>query len=123
MQNNDQSTVSKKTKVQLYDNTAQEHITITKDRVELILLKHLEKIKSKKGWMAPLSFLITLILIPITADFKAALWLSASTWSGFCRIAIFLSFVWLIYTTYLAIKARKININTIIEELKNKNNE
>ena len=115
-----QSIVTTKPNVTLYNNTEQEHIIITSDKAKLILLEYLGKVKNKTVWITPASLLITLFLIPITSEFKNALGISADAWSGFCYIAIFILFIWLLYATWLWLKEHTVTIDTIIEKLKNK---
>jgi hypothetical protein len=60
-------------KVKHYKNVHQNFITITEDKMKLILIKYLNEIEDKKLWMAPFGIFITLLLIPLTTEkFKDA---------------------------------------------------
>lgn len=64
----------------MHDNTSQEIVTITVDKLKLILIEHLSRIESNKAWQTPLSLIVTIILVFCSAEFKKALGISADSW-------------------------------------------
>lgn len=80
-----------------HDNTSQEVISITNDKLKLILIEHLSRVESAKAWQMPLSLFITIVLVFCTADFKLAFGISADTWRAVFIICGFISLIWLIY--------------------------
>lgn len=106
-------------KVTHYKNVDQSFITITEDKMKLILIKHLNEIEDKKLWIAPLGIFITLLLIPLTTEkFKDAFSIPASVWQAACYIAIVIFFIWFIRSGYKSWASRKTTIDSVIEELK-----
>ncbi len=113
-------------KVKHYKNVDQNFITITEDKMNLILIKHLNEIEDKKLWIAPLGIFITLLLIPLTTEkFKDAFSISASVWQAACYIAMVIFFIWFIILGLKSWAARKTTIESVINKLKqnSKNNE
>ena len=100
----------------IHINTAQNIIVTTEDKLRLHWLDHLSVIERKKEWITPLSILITIIAVLITADFKNFL-LKPDTWKSVFIISGFVSFVWLANSLKFAL--RKYSIENFIELLKN----
>ncbi len=106
-----QSIVVKK----VHDNLSQEVILTTEDKVNLCLLKYLKQMEKKRGWMAPAGVLITIIITLVTSDFKDV-GLEASVWSALFIIAGILSFIWLVFSIFDALKSK--SIEDVVTELK-----
>jgi len=103
-----------------HDNTSQELISITGDKLKLILLQNLSLIESNKAWQMPLSLLLTIILVFCSADFKDAFNLSKNVWSAIFIISGLVCAIWLIACLY---KLKKnITVDELIDVIKNKNN-
>ena len=90
----------------IYQNTAQDYIVTTKDKVELVLLKTEKALSDKNSWITPLSLTITCVISLITADFKDFL-LSASVWEALFILSSIIFSIWLIYAAIIAWKNRK----------------
>lgn len=106
-------------KVKHYKNVDTNFITITEEKMKLILIKHLNEIEDKKLWIAPLGIFITLLLIPLTTEkFKDAFSISASVWQVICYIAMVIFFIWFIKLGYKSWVTRKTTIESIINQLK-----
>ncbi len=80
-----------------HDNTRQEVITITDNKLELILIKHLSTVETSKSWQTPFGLLVTIIIVFCTSDFKKAWGVSADTWSAVFIIFALITLIWLIY--------------------------
>lgn len=88
----------------VHDNTSQEIIIITSDRLELVLERYLKNLERRKEWIAPLSLLITVVVTFSTATFKQAFF-SADTWSAIFFLVGLLSLLWLIKSSLASWKA------------------
>ena len=103
---------------EIHDNTSQELISITADKLKLILIEHLGKIQSAQAWQAPLSLVVAIVLVFCSAEFKSAFGLSADTW----RAAFFLSgvgcLIWLIVCLIKFKESR--TIDDVLSIIKNK---
>jgi len=99
----------------IHINTAQNIIITTEDKLRLHLLDHLNEIERKKEWITPLSLLITIIAVLITADFKD-FFLKPETWKLLFIISGVVSFLWL--TKSLKQAFSKYDIADFIQELK-----
>lgn len=77
-------------------NIKSDLIEITEDKLENILLKHIKKVGTRKGWFAPLGVFISVILANISASFSTKFGISASTWEATFILANLGSGVWLL---------------------------
>ncbi|ABM25694.1 hypothetical protein Sputw3181_2877 [Shewanella sp. W3-18-1] len=84
-------------------NVKTDLIEITEDKLENILLKHLKKMETRKGWLAPLGLLISVVLANVTAAFTAKFGISASTWEAVFILGAIGSGIWFI-TSLIAMK-------------------
>lgn len=100
-----------------HENIQTELITITKDKLENILLKYLEKLNSQKAWIAPFSVFSSLFIALLTADFKDFLKISKELWQALFIISCIASFV---YSLILAIKALINRKDSSLQALMNK---
>lgn len=102
----------------IHDNTAQELIEITSDKLQLILSEHLQTVDARKSWHTPLSLFIGIILVFCTAEFKNAFGLHADTWAALFLLAGGLSLLWLL-RELLGIRKVK-TIPELLDLIKNK---
>lgn len=100
-----------------YHNIDQEYITITKDKLINKLNNHLSNAESKKTWWAPFGILVTLILVPITTQFKPTMGISAPILQAMCYWGIIIFIVLTLFTGWKSFKARKTSTNTIVSEI------
>ncbi|MBO7552546.1 MAG: hypothetical protein J6T82_00700 [Bacteroidaceae bacterium] len=101
----------------VYQNTAQDYIVITKDKLELILIKTEKCLSSKNAWMTPLGLVVSSVLAIISTDFKDFI-LPANVWYAFFVITTIICFIWLCYTLYLLSRNwNKGNIEDIINKI------
>lgn len=57
----------------VYQNTAQDYILTTKDKLELVLLKAEKNISSKNSWKTPLGMVVSCILALLSSNFLVCL--------------------------------------------------
>ena len=81
---------------------------------------HLHKIENKKIWWPPFSLFITLIIVPTTAEFKKTFGIPACTLQTMCYCGIFIFLILTIKTGWQAYKLKKINVASLINEIKTK---
>jgi len=51
-------------------NVSQNLIITTEDKVRLCLSEHLDRMQKRRGWIAPLGILVTILLTLITSTFR-----------------------------------------------------
>lgn len=71
---------------EIHNNTSQEVITITTDKLKLALMGHLDNVSKKNEWHMPLSLLVGVVLVFCSAEFKAAFGLSSDSWAAIFAI-------------------------------------
>lgn len=105
---------------QIRTNTKSDLIEITEDKLENILLKHLNKLNKVKGWVTPLSLFATILIVLLTAEFKLYFGIEKEVWKAFFVISLFVTLIWTGKTMYNAIKcSKKSSISFLINEIKN----
>lgn len=67
---------------EIHDNTSQQLISITSDKLKLALIDHLDCVAKKNAWHMPLSLLVGVVVVFCSSTFKSAFGLSADTWSA-----------------------------------------
>ena len=108
-----------------YNKVHFEKILITnEDELYKYLSKHLKYIKKGRGWIAPLSILITIVAVFSTSTFKSSFGLNPDTWPAIFVIIGVISFIWFVLSMMSVIKERKSKeieniVKDIITELKN----
>jgi len=101
----------------VYQNTSLDYIVITRDKLELILMKTEKCLSSKNAWITPLGLMVSSILAIISSDFKDFI-LPANVWYAFFVITTIICFIWLCFTLYLLIRNwNKGNIEDIINKI------
>jgi hypothetical protein len=100
---------------EVHGDLSQQVITITVDRLSLILHQHAGQLEQKHGWVAPLGILIALVITFVTTDFKAFVF-NADTWRAIFVVSTVLVVWWLIRSVYTAVKCG--TIADLIERIK-----
>lgn len=100
-------------------NVGQEFITVSREKVELILIKNINKISSKLLFLTPLSVFLTVLLSLLTAEFRDRFGLGKDVWFAFYIMCGIFSLGFCIYLSVKAYKARKITIDSIVEQFFN----
>lgn len=105
----------------VYQNIDQKLITITEDKLRLILIDYENQKNILSDWISPFGILITLIITWVTTDFREALGLSKDCWQAVFVIATLIVLLWLFKTIWHIIvlkKSNKATIDSILEEIK-----
>ena len=102
--------------VSVYQNTSQEIVEITTDRLRLVLVEHRQGFERKKEWQTPLGILVTILLVFTTTDFKKAWGFEATFWQALFMMLVILCFTWFIQAVYVAYKSP--TISDVMERIK-----
>lgn len=99
-----------------YLNTGQNFIGTTEDKIRLCLATHIDAVSKKKGWITPLTWSLTIILVFITSEFHDFV-LSKDAWQAVFAIGLIISVIWLVKAV---IDARRVStsIDLIVDQLK-----
>jgi hypothetical protein len=103
----------------LYKNIAGDALMVTRDKVELALYHHRDRMKARDSWVAPFGTFSAALAALLTSDFKRVLGLSADAWQAVFVITMLLSLFWLVKTVFQFIRiGRNDPTEAIIEELR-----
>lgn len=102
-------------KTTLHLNLAQDAIVITEDKVRLCLINHLQRMESKREWIAPAGILASIILTLATADFHD-FYLNADVWRAIFYVTGALVAYWLLRTLRAAFS--RSSIEDVVREMK-----
>ncbi len=101
----------------VYQNTAQDCIVTTKDKLELVLIKTEKALVDKNSWQTPLGLIISCIVALVSSNFKDFI-LTASEWKSLFVFSVIACSIWLLHTIKIAWRnRRKGNIDNIIEQI------
>jgi hypothetical protein len=106
---------------EVYINTKSDLISITKDKLENILLKYLDRIAKKRSFITPLSLSITLLISLLTKEtLKGSfLGISGNVWEGAFLVGFLICLVWTVISFIsFIINWRKTSIDYLINEIK-----
>lgn len=107
-----------------YENIKTDLIKITRDKLEIILLKYLDASTKRTSWITPISLFFTFLIALITTDFKTDLpFISADTLNAIFIILCIASLIWAITEVYFNIKrGKKQTIDNLIDRIANNEN-
>ncbi|MGN8124578.1 hypothetical protein ACTJK9_22730 [Pseudomonas sp. 22082] len=120
----DQSATSRRKMTQVisveavHDNTSQQLISITTDKLKLALIEHLDCVAKHNAWHMPLSLFVGVVVVFCSSNFKEALGLSADTWGAI--FALFGAGCLLWFFVCLAKIRKSKSLDDLIEIIKNK---
>lgn len=101
----------------LYQNTDQELILTTKDKLKIVLMESEKSIGEKKSWIAPLGVFLSTLIALVSSTFKEWIF-SADVWCAIFFIVCAISGIFALIYGIKAIKNRKLgNIDSIIENI------
>lgn len=103
---------------QVHRNLDQDVIEITEDKLRIILNDNQKKLVEKSGFHAPLAIVITILLVLVTADFKATFGLSADAIHAVFVVCLFLAIGWLGKSLWSLRHA--ISVDNLLDIIKNK---
>jgi len=117
---NDESVYVNKT----HDNRKSNAIYIMEDKLENILLKHLDLLQKSKDWLTPLGLFVSSLLALLTSSFQSFLGKPKEFWEMcFIFIGMF-SFAWLVVSVIRAITIRnKGTTDYLMSIIKNTNSD
>ncbi|WP_126146819.1 hypothetical protein [Synechococcus elongatus] len=102
---------------QVHNNLDQEIIQITEDKLRLVLNTHIEQLKERQGWIAPLGLFLAILTTLVTSTFRD-FGLKAATWEAIFWIVGIFSFLWLLKAARQALQVP--TIDDVVEKIKNK---
>ena len=100
----------------IHENTSQEIIRITVDRLKLVLVEHKNGFERRKEWHTPLGLILTIGLVFLTSDFQDAFRVDAATWRALFLGGLILSGLWLIRAAYISWNCP--SMDDILEKMK-----
>ena len=105
-------------------NVKSDLIEITEDKLENILLKHLQQLELRKAWKTPLMLLVTIILANLTATFGNKFGIEGAVWEAFFLLITIASGVWLVVSIVRIIaRWKKSSLANLIAIIKNARDE
>lgn len=107
-------------------NTESEKITITEDKVRLMLINYKDNVSRTSSLWEIAGLVLTIISVLLTAQFRTVIGISSETWYSFFSVILFLSILYLIYKIYFSVKyfigKNKYNsIDYVVSRMKNSN--
>lgn len=103
---------------EVHDNTSQQLISITSDKLKLALIDHLDGVARHNAWHMPLSLFVGVVVVFCSSTFKSAFGLSAETWSAIFALFGAGCFLW--FVICLAKIRKSKSLDDLIEIIKNK---
>lgn len=103
----------------VYNNTDQNLIRITEDKLYNILKDHCDDLKKKNNWTTPFSISLTILLSLITSQFRDALFIEAPVWKAIFIVALAISTGLLVRTVYYG-KKIDVSLDSLMNQIKNK---
>jgi hypothetical protein len=101
-------------------NVKSDLIIITEDKLENILLKHLQSMGIRTSWIIPLSILVTVLLAELTANFGDKFGIKASNWESLFQMITLISAGWFVISIIRLIKHwNKGTLSYLIKLIKN----
>lgn len=105
-------------------NVKSDLIEITEDKLENILLKHLQRLGLRKSWITPLSLLVTIILANLSATFGDKFGIKGNVWEAFFLLVAIVSGIWLVVTIIRMITSwKESSLANLIAIIKNAKDE
>ncbi len=99
-------------------NTSVNVISVTEDKLENILMKHLTSFKKSKDWIGALALFVTVLATLLTSDFHALWGLEPAVFQALFILLFFGSLIYLIITLVNSIR-HKDSIENVISDIKN----
>jgi hypothetical protein len=103
---------------QIHNNTSQEIIHITSDKLRLALMGHLDCLAKRNAWHVPLSLFASVIVVFFTSTFKDAFGIKADKLEFAFGVFAFVCAAWLVKALFGL--RNSASIDELIEIIKNK---
>ena len=104
----------------VFNNTSQNLIRITEDKLENILTNHFLDMEKKGEWKTPLGIAVSIALALISTQFKDAFFFKAAVWEAVFIISLVLSGVWFVRKFYHSKKIDS-SLKKLMDKIKNVN--
>ena len=102
------------------ENIKTDLITITQDKLENILIKHLDKLLLKSKWITPLSLTLSILATILTSTFNDSFGLSKDIWAAIIYILFISSILWFVVLLIKLVRNYKsTSIDSLIKEISN----
>lgn len=98
------------------ENLSQRIVTITEDKLSLILNEQSNKIGQKNSWHTPLGLTTTIGITLLTTEFKSA-WLKAELWQALFILCFAGSLLWLLKSAWTSFKTK--GVKNVVEIIMN----
>ncbi len=103
-------------------NTSVNIIQITEDKLENILIKHINKLKKAHNVLGVFSLFVTLLATMFTTQFQNIWGLNADVWKGIFIMLTLGSFIYLVYVICNYFANRE-SVQSILSDIKKTNKE
>lgn len=101
------------------ENIQTDLIKITRDKLEIILLKEFNSMKKVPDWKTPASIFITTLITVLTATFKDFL-LPKEIWNALFLLLMLISVIWFLINLVQLLKThKKDSIGSLINKIAN----
>lgn len=100
----------------IHDNSSAELVTITVDRLNLIIVRHEGSLGSNKAWQTPLGMFIGMISVIFVSDFKSFGSISSDTIKAFFWFSTFGLLIWTVRDAWYAWKRGA--VGDLVEKIK-----
>lgn len=105
-------------------NVKSDLIEITEDKLENILLKHLQRLGLRRSWITPLSLFITIFLANLSATFGDKFGIKGTVWEAFFLLVAIFSCLWLVVSIIRIITCwKESSLTNLIALIKNAKDE
>ncbi|MCF5470352.1 hypothetical protein [Pseudomonas syringae] len=102
----------------IHENTSQEVISTTNDKLKLALIQHLTRVESSRAWHTPASLVLAISLVLCTSTFRDSFGVGSSVWQAFFMLLLLWCVCWLAHT--LIKRQKGCSIDELIEVIKKK---
>jgi len=101
-------------------NVKSDLIEITEDKLENILLKHVQLLEVRKSWITPLSLFVAIMLTNLSATFGDKLGIKGPVWEAMFLLGALCCGIWILVSIiYMIIKWKKSSLSNLIAIIKN----
>lgn len=104
----------------VYNNTSQNLIRITEDKLENILTNHMSNMAKKGDWKTPLGIIVSIVLALISTKFQDAFFLKAAVWEAIFIISLVIALFVFSYKIYHCMKIDA-SLKSLMDRIKNVN--
>lgn len=101
-------------------NVKSDLIEITEDKLENILLKHINKLGIRRAWLTPLTLFATILLANATAAFGAKFGVDGAVWESLFLLLNIVTGIWFVVAIIrLVLNWEEASLDNLISIIKN----